>query len=148
MTVNIPYVATRSQPPQLAKPSWNGAPPHQHLSCLLQLRHQRVHHQCSRPYLDHMAAALVLCATPPKPKDKDEVCFEHTGLCRLLIGLLGHQKRTPRQTTISPSEVYTTLMRISISDLHLLGLSDEYTLRHQKRTPRQTTVDRRKSILP
>ena len=35
-----------------------------------------------------------------KPKDEDEVCHERTGLFRVLIRFLGHQKRTPRQTLI------------------------------------------------
>lgn len=35
-----------------------------------------------------------------KAKDEDEVCDERTGLCRVLIGLLGHQKRNPGQTLV------------------------------------------------
>ncbi|KAI0286600.1 beta and beta-prime subunits of DNA dependent RNA-polymerase [Russula aff. rugulosa BPL654] len=48
-----------------------------------------------------------------KPKDEDED-----------IKTVHQDKRL-----FTPSEVYTTLMKISDSDLHLLGLSDEYALR-------------------
>ena len=61
-----------------------------------------------------------------KTKDEDEVCDGCTGLRRTLTGLQDIKTIHQDKRLFTPSEVYTTLMKISDSDLHLLGLSDEY----------------------
>ena len=61
-----------------------------------------------------------------KPKDEDEVCDCHIKLNCTLMGLQDIKTVHQDKRLFMPSEVYTTLMKISDSDLHLLGLSDEY----------------------
>ena len=66
-----------------------------------------------------------------KAKDDDEVCF---GFPRLSFAgtqfdhVLRQEVKSlqPDKRLITPSEVYTVFKKMSDSDLHLIGLSDEY----------------------
>jgi DNA-directed RNA polymerase II subunit RPB1 len=72
--------------------------------------------------------ALKLFVQYKKPKDEDEVnLLSYQRLsCYSLIYVQEVKSLQPDKRSISPLEVYTTFKKMLDSDLHLLGLSDEY----------------------
>lgn len=91
----------------------------------------RLHIAALRPPTS--TASSTLLPSTPDPQRRLEVILTVQGVCdrriwlHCLLTVVQDIKAVHQdKQLITPSEVYTTLMKISDSDLHLLGHSDEY----------------------
>lgn len=84
------------------------------------------HGGCVHPQLLIRKEGLKLFVQCKQSKDEDDVGAPASSSFAMLTSLSGHEVSAARQRFFSASEVYTPFKKVSDSDLHLLGLSDEY----------------------